>query len=57
MQKIISVKTVIYLRMKEKFVNVFSGKSSIDWGVRRKPGHMANLDVFKFTVNFYLLQS
>lgn len=40
--------------MKEKFVNIFSGKSSIDLGVRRKPGHMANVDELKFSVDFLL---
>ena len=40
--------------MKENFVNVFSGKSSIDLGVWRKPGHMANLDELKFSVDFLL---
>lgn len=38
--------------MKEKFVNIFSGKLSIDQGIQRKPGHMTNLAVLKFAVDF-----
>ena len=38
--------------MKEGFVNVYSGKANIDLSIWGKPGHMVNLAVLKFAVDF-----
>lgn len=40
--------------MKEGFVNVYSDKVNIDQSVQGKPGHMVNLAVLKFAVDFLL---